>query len=41
MAAGFDGYVSIEHATYGGTRDPWAIAVQEAAYLQQVQRQLG
>ena len=41
MADGFAGYVSIEHATYGGARDPWAIAAQEGAYLQQVRAQLG
>jgi 3-dehydroshikimate dehydratase len=32
-ADGFRGYVSIEHVTYGGTRDPWAVAKQEGAYL--------
>jgi sugar phosphate isomerase/epimerase len=40
MADGFDGYVSIEHATYGGKRDPWAIAAQEGAYLTHVREQL-
>jgi 3-dehydroshikimate dehydratase len=40
MVMGFDGYVSIEHATYGGKRDPWVIAEGEARYLRALQQQL-
>lgn len=33
IPCGFRGYVSIEHASYEGTRDPWETAQLEGAYL--------
>ena len=33
MAFGFDGYISIEHASHEGKRDPWEIAAIEGKYL--------
>jgi sugar phosphate isomerase/epimerase len=37
---GFHGCVSIEHANYGGTRDPWAVAAHEAVYLRALRERL-
>lgn len=37
---GFCGYVSIEHADYGGTRDPWVVAEHEGRFLQALRRRL-
>lgn len=40
-AGGFSGgYVSIEHGTYNGTRNPWEVAEHEAAYLIDLRKQL-
>ncbi|HEY3377914.1 MAG TPA: sugar phosphate isomerase/epimerase [Armatimonadota bacterium] len=36
LSDGFSGYVSIEHASYGGTRDPFEVAALEAKYLLQL-----
>jgi len=40
LQQGFRGYLSIEHASHGGTRDPWEIAHIEASYLHQLRATL-
>jgi sugar phosphate isomerase/epimerase len=40
VADGFNGYVSIEQATYGGTRDAWVVAAHEAVYLLALEEKL-
>ena len=40
-SAGFDGYVSIEHATHHGRSDPLEVAAHEIAYLRGLFDQLG
>jgi sugar phosphate isomerase/epimerase len=37
---GFDGYVSIEHATYNGKRDPWIVGEHEAGYLRALREKM-
>lgn len=41
MAKGFHGYVSIEHATHEGRRDPWEIAEIEGRYLTGLRTKFG
>jgi len=40
LGCGFRGYVSIEHPSHEGTRDPWEIARLEADYLAALRSQL-